>query len=152
MDSLLMSCHDEVAEKQSAESKNISGKEDGPTMQRLLNDILTDCSTNDQFQFSVTCQECGREWKSQPIAFSKAGIPPAAEGKKVIYAALYQREKEAAYQQAEKHAETHFSRCPICHRWVCDDCFMVCADLDMCRRCAKKLNEAIHLDHKDHRR
>ena len=60
---------------------------------------------------------------------------------KVIYAALYQREKEAVYQQAEKDAETHFSRCPICHRWVCDDCFMVCADLDMCRRCAKKLNE-----------
>lgn len=110
-------------------------------MQRILREMLTDCSTEDQFQFSITCEECGKVWKSPAIVFSKARIPPATEGKKVVYAALYQREKEAALLKAAKAGETLFSRCPICHRWVCDDCFMVCEDLDMCRQCAEKLNE-----------
>lgn len=43
--------------------------------------------------------------------------------------------------KALKAGEKSFNRCPICHRWVCDDCFMVCEDLDMCGQCAEKLNE-----------
>lgn len=116
-------------------------KEEELAMQRLLNDLLTDCSTEEQFQFSLICQECGREWKSPAKSFSKAGSVPVTEGKKIVYSALYQREKADARQRAMQQAEKQFSRCPICHRWVCDDCFMVCDDLDMCRRCAEKLNE-----------
>lgn len=107
-----------------------------------LQDILADCSSEDRFQFSVTCEECGKVWKSRAVIFSKARIPPATEGKKIVYAALYQREKLAAREAARKEASAHFSRCPICRRWVCDGCFMVCEDLDMCRRCAEALQEA----------
>ncbi len=103
--------------------------------------MLTDCSTEDKFQFSIVCEECGKVWKSRAVVFSKARIPPATEGKKVVYAALYQREKEEAQRKASRAGEKLFSRCPICHRWVCDDCFMVCEDLDMCKQCAEKLNE-----------
>ena len=113
----------------------------GELVQKNLLDILVDCSDGDQFQFSVTCGECGKVWKSRTVAFSKARIPPVTEGKKVIYATLYQREKQAAREAARKEAAAHFSRCPICHRWVCDSCFMVCEDLDMCRRCAETLQE-----------
>ena len=31
--------------------------------------------------------------------------------------------------------------CPICKRLVCDHCFLICDDLDMCVQCATKLNE-----------
>ena len=31
--------------------------------------------------------------------------------------------------------------CPICKRLVCDHCFLICDDLDMCVQCAAKLNE-----------
>lgn len=110
-------------------------------MQRVLQDILTDCSTEDKFQFSIVCEECGKVWKSRAVVFSKARIPPATEGKKVVYAALYQREKEEARQKASWAGQKLFSKCPICYRWVCDDCFMVCEDLDMCKQCAEKLNE-----------
>lgn len=103
--------------------------------------MLTDCSTEDKFQFSITCEECGKTWKSQDIIFSKARIPPVTEGKKVVYAAIYRQEKKDARQKALRDGETLFSRCPICHRGVCDECFMVCEDLDMCKQCAEKLNE-----------
>lgn len=103
--------------------------------------MLVDCSTEDKFQFSITCEECGKVWKSPAIVFSKARIPPATEGKKIVYAAIYGREKKNAQMKALKAGEKAFSRCPICHRWVCDDCFMVCEDLDMCGQCAEKLNE-----------
>ncbi len=103
--------------------------------------MLTDCSTEDKFQFSIVCEECGKVLEKPGRCFSKARIPPATEGKKVVYAALYQREKEEARRKASRAGEKLFSRCPICHRWVCDDCFMVCEDLDMCKHCADKLNE-----------
>lgn len=103
--------------------------------------MLTDRSTKDKFQFSITCEECGRVWKSPAVMFSKAHTPPATEGKKVVYAAIYQREKEDARLKALRAGEKLFSRCPICHRWVCDDCFILCDDLDMCKQCAKKLDE-----------
>ena len=105
-------------------------------MQRVLQDILTACSIEDKFEFSIVCEECGKVWKSKAIAFSKARIHPVTEGKKVVYAALYQREKKEAHLKALKAGEKLFSRCPICHR-----CFMVCEDLDMCKQCAERLNE-----------
>lgn len=110
-----MRCFSEILE---------SWKGVGQTVQRVLQDILTDCSTEDKFEFSIVCEECGKVWKSKAIAFSKARIHPVTEGKKVVYAALYQREKKEAHLKALKAGEKLFSRCPICHRWVCDDCFM----------------------------
>lgn len=59
----------------------------------------------------------------------------------MVYVTLYQMEKEEARRKALQAGEELFSRCPICHRWVCDDCFMVCDDLDMCKQCAERLNE-----------
>ena len=32
-----------------------------------------------------------------------------------------------------------FSRCPVCGRLVCDRCFLICEDLDLCIACAKTL-------------
>lgn len=102
---------------------------------------LIDHSTPDKFCFSLYCEECGEEWKSVPIRFSRAGIVPQREGKRIIYETLYQMEKEAALQKAIKQAKTIFSRCPICNRLVCDRCFFICDDLDMCCACANRLEE-----------
>ena len=71
----------------------------------------------------------------------RAGIVPQREGKRIIYETLYQMEKEAALQKAIKQAKTIFSRCPICNRLVCDRCFFICDDLDMCCACANRLEE-----------
>lgn len=103
--------------------------------------MLRDCSTLDMFQFSICCEECKGIWKSRPVRFSKAGQPAETEGKKVIFQVIYNREKVMAKKQAVREAEQFFSLCPICHRIVCDHCFLVCDDLDLCTACAKKLEE-----------
>ena len=31
--------------------------------------------------------------------------------------------------------------CPVCKRLVCNQCFLICDDLDMCRQCATALEQ-----------
>ena len=45
----------------------------------------------------------------------------------------------AATGEAAAEASEIFSRCPVCGRLVCDRCFLICEDLDMCIACAKTL-------------
>lgn len=108
-------------------------------MRRLTGDLLQDCSTVDSFCFFLGCPACGRLWKSSPVRFSRAGVAPDSEGKRVIFRALYERERAAARLRAAAEASQCFSRCPICGRLVCDDCFRICDDLDLCADCAERL-------------
>lgn len=110
-------------------------------MCRIATELLQDCSTHDEFVFSLRCAECGSVWKSKPVRFSKAGVTPPTEGKRVIFDTLYKREKAAALAQAAKAAGEVFSQCPICQRLVCDRCFLICEELDMCVSCATHLKE-----------
>lgn len=110
-------------------------------MDFISENVLQDCSTLDKFQFFICCAECKEIWKSRPVRFSKVGQSAKTEGKKVIFQALYNREKIVARKQAVREAEQIFSLCPICQRLVCDYCFLVCDDLDLCTSCAKKLKE-----------
>lgn len=110
-------------------------------MEQALKDYMEDCSNERQFQFQIRCELCGSIWKSKPIAFSHADVIPKTEGKRVIYQALYQREKAAAYDIAVKEAREVFSRCPICKHLVCDQCFFLCDEIEMCKNCAVELQE-----------
>ena len=110
-------------------------------LEDMLMQALQDCYGDEFFQFSLCCPECGMRWKSRALRFSKAGIKPGTEGKSIVFDALYEREKAAAFRQAVKEAGQCFSICPICGRLVCDRCFRLCEDLDMCVSCAEKLNE-----------
>ena len=40
-----------------------------------------------------------------------------------------------------REAADNMNYCPICKRLVCDRCFLICDDLDMCKRCAARLEE-----------
>ena len=110
-------------------------------MKHLLDTMLQDCSGPDEFVFTIRCGECGSTWSSRPARFSKAGIAPPSEGKRVVYDALYQKEKAEARQDALRQAVERFNICPICGRAVCNHCFMICEDLDMCVTCARRLDE-----------
>lgn len=110
-------------------------------MKHIIKTHLIDCSTRERFCFSLTCKECGSEWKSTPIRFSKAGETPPTEAKRIISEALYQREHAQAKEHALCEAVQHFNSCPICHRLVCNYCFIICDDLDMCRSCSNALEE-----------
>ena len=110
-------------------------------MKQLLDQALVDCSTQSEFCFSLQCVECKKIWRSKSIFFSKAGVDPPTEEKRIIYRTLYQREKARARENALKEALEKFNFCPICQQLVCDHCFLICSDLDMCCRCAERLKE-----------
>ena len=108
-------------------------------MKRVVKEAMGDCSTVEEFRFLVRCQECGGIWHSTPIRFSKAGAEPEPEGMRTILRTLYEREREAAREKAAAEASELFSQCPVCGRLVCDRCFLICEDLDLCTACAKAL-------------
>ena len=108
-------------------------------MKRVVKEAMGDCSTVEEFRFLVRCQECGGIWHSSPIRFSKAGAEPESEGMRTILRTLYEREREAAREMAAAEAAEIFSYCPVCGRLVCDRCFLICEDLDLCIACAKAL-------------
>ena len=108
-------------------------------MKRVVKEAMGDCSTVEEFRFLVRCQECGGIWHSSPIRFSKAGAEPASEGMRTILRTLYAREREAAREMAAAEAAEFFNYCPVCGRLVCDRCFLICEDLDLCIACAKAL-------------
>jgi len=110
-------------------------------MRQLIRGRLEDCSDREQFCFSLTCVECGRVWKSTPIRFSKAREQPLTGAKHIITQTLYQREHAQALERAVGEALEHFNACPLCGRLVCDHCFIICDDLDMCRSCTNYMQE-----------
>ena len=98
-------------------------------MSQIPKELLQDCSTREVFCFALHCAECGTARRSRPVRFSRAGVEPPNEGKRVIFDALYKREKEAALLRAAAEAGKVFNQCPICHRLVCDHCFLICEEL-----------------------
>ena len=58
---------------------------------------------------------------------------------RAVFRTLYERERAAAREKAAAEASEIFSQCPVCSRLVCDHCFLICEDLDLCTACAGKL-------------
>ena len=110
-------------------------------MRKLVETVLKDQSTREVFLFRIECASCGAECGNKPIRFTKAGVVADSPGKQVIYDALYEQERRDARNLAVSVAAEHMNYCPICKRLVCNRCFLICEDLDMCRQCASNLEE-----------
>ena len=110
-------------------------------MKQVIKEAMGDCSTIGEFRFLLRCQEFGRTWHSSPVRFSKAGTKPETEGMRAVFRTLYERERAAAREKAAAEASEIFSQCPVCGRLVCDRCFLICEELDMCVSCANHLKE-----------
>ena len=110
-------------------------------MKKLVEMMLENLSTREVFLFRIACSTCGTEFGGKPIRFSKAGITPPTEGKRIIFDTLYEQEFRNARQASVREAAEHLNYCPICKRLVCNRCFLICDDLDMCKQCAAHLEE-----------
>ncbi len=108
-------------------------------MRKLVEAVLENLSSKEVFLFRVVCGSCGLEYGNGPMRFSKAGIPPVTHSNEIIYNALYEQEFKTAMQVAIRNAAEHMNYCPICKQLVCNQCFLICDDLDMCRNCAAEL-------------
>jgi hypothetical protein len=52
---------------------------------------------------------------------------------------IWKQEHRAAFEQANLDAHLHFNFCPICQRWVCDDCISLNdRDGEICEECWNK--------------
>ena len=111
-------------------------------MKKLVEMMLENLSTREVFLFRIACAACGTPYGGKPVRFSKAGIIPPTEGKRIIFDTLYEQEFRNARQVAIRDAAENLNYCPICKRLVCNRCFLICEDLDMCKQCAAKLEEA----------
>ena len=110
-------------------------------MKKLVGALLENLSTREVFLFRIACAGCGESFGNQPIRFSKAGAELMSEAKRIIAETLYQREHMQAMDHAVSEAVHHFNSCPVCGRLVCNYCFVICDDLDLCRACASNLQE-----------
>ena len=110
-------------------------------MKKLVEAVIENLSTKDTFLFRVSCPSCAAEYTNKPLRFSKADTEPATQNKRVIYQAVYEQELMAARQIAVRTIAEHMNYCPICKRLVCNYCFRICDDLDMCVQCATELKE-----------
>ena len=110
-------------------------------MKQLVDMLLENLSTREVFLFRIACATCGTEYGGKSVRFSKAGITPPTEGKRIIFEACYEQEFRSARQAAVRDAAEHLNYCPICKRLVCNRCFLICEDLDMCKQCAAHLEE-----------
>ncbi len=110
-------------------------------MKKLVETVLENLSTKEVFLFRVTCASCGTEYGNKPIRFSKAEISPATQSKQIIYDTLYEQEFREARRVAIRNAAEQMNYCPICKRLVCNQCFLICDDLDMCKQCAADLEQ-----------
>ena len=110
-------------------------------MKKLVEAVLENLSTKEIFLFRVICGSCGTEYGNRPIRFSKSEIPITTPSKQIIYDALYEQEFKEARRAAIRSAAEHMNYCPICKRLVCNQCFLICDDLDMCSQCAADLEQ-----------
>ena len=110
-------------------------------MKKTLLNNMQDLSDENKFVFSVECTVCGKRWTSKPVNFSKAGETAQNDAKEIVYKTLYIREKQQAALKAVEEAKSKLNFCPVCKTVVCDSCFMICNDIDMCVDCAHTLEE-----------
>lgn len=110
-------------------------------MKRYIEKYMNDLSDFNQFLFSVSCPVCGKEWTSTPVPFSRAGEKSRNVVTNYFVQKQYSREKRSAEIMAEEEPGHRMNYCSVCMRLVCDSCFMICADMDMCVDCAACHNE-----------
>lgn len=110
-------------------------------MKKLVEAVLENRSSREVFLFRLTCASCGTDYGNKPMRFSKAEIPPTTPSEEIIYNALYEEELRTVRQSAIRNVAEHMNYCPICKRLVCNQCFLICDDLDMCTQCAAKLQQ-----------
>ncbi len=105
----------------------------------ILERDLQDKSTRVSFKYSIRCQCCGAEFASQPIPFSYQDEIAADAGRRMVLDVLRRREQVEARRQALTALSNSISICSICDRCICDECFLICQDIDLCRDCAEIL-------------
>lgn len=85
-------------------------------------EIIQGGGKQDNFQFYVSCEVCGRRFYS----------------KKILWLRLWPKRYLEKIKKLQTELIRHRSKCNACGRMVCDDCFVVADEGDFCISCAKE--------------
>ena len=109
------------------------------SMSNFVEERIQDLCTPEEFRFGVSCELCGDTLATIPTRFIKASEKPENEGQKVIYETMYQQDWQLERDAATRALVSQLNYCPVCKRIVCNHCFLMTGDLDICTDCAKNL-------------
>ncbi len=110
-------------------------------MRKLVEAALEDLSSGEVFLFRVLCGCCGTGYGNRPMHFSRTEASPSHKGEQMIRNVLYEQEWKTAKQIAIRNAAEQMNYCPVCRQLVCNQCFLICEELDLCRQCAARLDQ-----------
>ena len=99
-----------------------------------------DRSTDVYFKFSFYCDRCEREWTSEEYPFVHGFSESLSDDEKKAKDILFRIDHDAAFERANLEARLRFNQCNSCGRFVCDECFAMEEEDDLCRDCTSRRN------------
>ena len=95
-------------------------------MLRPITMKFTDESSDSFYSFTFYCDICEKPYKSPEYdSLTGDNHDPGNWGV----------EHKDAYERANNEVLKQFNRCPTCGRVVCDECFSILDDMDVCKEC-----------------
>ncbi len=107
-------------------------------MLKTITKKIIDRSTDEFFKFSFRCDRCGFEWTSEPYSFEHGFPNKLTAGEQRAKDIMWKVEHDAALERANLEARLRFNQCNSCGRIVCDECFAMDEDEDLCVDCARE--------------
>ena len=102
-------------------------------MSKPLTQRSADYSGAEFFSFGLFCDICEKEWRSPVVSFETGGMVIEHEEARTL---LWAKEHSAAFEQANLEAHLQFNLCPVCGKWVCEECFVTGrGDSEACKKC-----------------
>jgi len=98
---------------------------------------MTEESGDGVYRFTFYCDVCGNPKQSHPLLSETKGY------EQFVDPADQEKERNDAYERANREAIRMFSRCPVCKKYVCDDCLIILDDANMymCKECRAAVEE-----------
>jgi hypothetical protein len=96
----------------------------------LITKKVTDELEGNTYRFTFYCDICGQPWHS--VDYTGSGDAGDKE-----------RDHSAAFERAKIESRTNFNYCVSCERAVCDRCFRVLPDRDICKECSGGMGREI---------
>ncbi len=110
----------------------------GKAMLKTITKKIIDKSTDEFFKFEFHCDRCQAKWISDSYSFEHGFPNDLTQGEKRAKEIMWKVEHDVALERANLEARLRFNQCNSCLRTVCDDCFSMDENEDLCIDCAKE--------------
>ncbi len=109
-------------------------------MLKTITKKFRDKSTDSFFKFSFYCDRCGKEWTSEEYPFVHGFSEKLSDDEKRAKEILFRIDHNAAFERANLEARLRFNQCNSCGGFVCDECFAMEEEDDLCQDCASRMD------------